>query len=76
MNESQLWELHCAAREAFEAEPSAEREAIVVETFAAFAAAYIGDPVAAHEETEELRRKLREARGEVPVCERLVPRWA
>jgi hypothetical protein len=72
MSEAALYEIFHRAHEAYVTEPTAERAAVCIETFQAFAAEFIPDPIAAHEETEELRRKLQ---AERPRAERLVPRW-
>ena len=68
MTESQIYKIFHDAHEAYLHEPTPERAAVVIEAFQAFAAEFIADPVAAHEEVEELRRKLQVER---PRAERL-----
>jgi HAMP domain-containing protein len=72
MTEAALYAACHAAHAAYLAEPTAARGDAWLAAFEEFAAVYIEDPVAAFEETEELRRKLQAAR---PRAERLVPRW-
>ncbi len=73
MSEAALYQIFHRAHDAYIHEPTPERAAVVIETFQAFAAEFIADPIAAHEEVEELRRKLQ---AERPRAERLVPRYA
>ena len=70
-----LYHAFHATQAAYLEAPSSERAAATVEAFSAWAAEYIEDPVAAAEETEELRRRLA-ALHPAPQAERMVPRWA
>lgn len=62
MTTAYLWEIHQRARDAYLAEPSAERLTAALSTFADFLAMFLDDDVAARAETERLRANLERAR--------------
>lgn len=75
MSEQTLYVAYHTAHAAYLADPTADKATAWLSAFEDFAAVYIEDDVARHEEIEELRRTLTSLHPE-PQAERIVPRWA